>query len=90
MHQRRSRPFNSVSNFFTLFYPSESSKQLSTFHLPPEGDENVLAKVQIPQPILVSLRRKHLLVHISSDLLTEFCIYIDMTYAERSVLTTYT
>ena len=35
------------------YYSSESTKQLSTFHLPFRGDENVLAKVQVLQPIFV-------------------------------------
>ena len=33
-----------------MSYPSENSKQLSTFHLPSVGDGNVLAKSHVLPP----------------------------------------
>ena len=59
MQQHYSRPFDTLTLVLTPYYSSESTKQLSTFHLPFGGDENVLAKVQVLQSIFVFVRRSY-------------------------------
>ena len=49
LQQHYSRPLYPFILVLTLYYSSESTKQLSTFHLPFGGDENVLAKDQVLQ-----------------------------------------
>ena len=50
VQQHHSRPFDPFILVLTPSYPFESSKQLSTFHLPSVGDGNVLAKSQVLPP----------------------------------------
>ena len=50
VHQHHWRTFDPYIKVLTPSYPFESSKQLSTFHLPSVGDGNVLAKSQVLPP----------------------------------------
>ena len=50
VQQHYSRPFDTILLVLTLYYSSESTKQLGTFHLPFGGDENVPAKWHAPWP----------------------------------------
>ena len=66
-----------VEKIYTVLFIREHE----TFEYIPSpfrGDENVLAKVQVLQPVFGFMRRYFMLLHITTNLLYEFLLHFDI------------